>query len=245
MRSKHVPPAKAISMSKRAWIFCIGAALGSALWVGSEYGTKLRAKAVSEQRQPMGREPIVRVETYAAAVAASHVAGKTAVESNEPDRNVILNGRSEVPHVHSTPIDVSPGFELLLAPVVEPSDINPASIAVRQHRRLIAEERDAAWAARVEPRIRSYIEDALTAQGLNPQRIEPAVIECRMTACELQLIGPDEDNLNPARDPQDLIPRMVRGPLFADFDSQDLSMRMFALPDGRIGYLAFLPRKRF
>jgi hypothetical protein len=143
-----------------------------------------------------------------------------------------------------TPIDVSPGFESLLAPTTDPPDTSPSSAIVRRHRQLLTEVRDDEWAGRVEPDIRAYVEKSLTAQGLDPQRIQLSVVECRTTGCEIQAatVAQIEDGMKP-NEPQMLFGRMVRGPLAGDFDPRDVMVMVTTLPDGRHGYVAFLPRK--
>jgi hypothetical protein len=114
---------------------------------------------------------------------------------------------------------------------------------VRRHRKLSAEERDEAWATRVEPAIRDYFEKRFVAQGLAPQRIEFVVLECRTSGCEIQAAGPPEDGGKPALDPQFLLNTMVVGPFAQDFEAGNILMFSTTLADGRRGILAFVSRK--
>ena len=132
------------------------------------------------------------------------------------------------------PIDVSPGFESLLEPAAES----------RRHQQLQSEPRDEAWAPRIEDSLTSGIQDSLTAQGLNTQRVELHVVECRTSGCEIQAVGYAEDNQKPGVDLQLIVPGLMAGSLGNDFDREAQSMSLRTLPDGRIGFLVFLTRKQ-
>jgi hypothetical protein len=148
-------------------------------------------------------------------------------------------GRRDAP-----PIDISPGFEAVLAPTSEVAADrdNPAGIPVRQHLKLQMENRDRSWADRVESDIRAQVRNELMAQGADPQRIELPVVECRTSGCEVQAIGYPEDAVK-NRDFQLILPKVMRDAMGADFDSRGLTMMVTSVPDGRMGYIAFLSRR--
>jgi hypothetical protein len=141
------------------------------------------------------------------------------------------------------PIDISPGFESVLAPIAEPADTDPQSVPVRRHRKLQAEPRDEPWASHTESDIRAHVQEEVVAHGGDPHRLELVVVECRTSGCERQAIGYPEDNLKEGRDLQLILPKMMRDAMPADFDARSHMIMLTSLPDGRIGYIAFLPRK--
>jgi hypothetical protein len=143
----------------------------------------------------------------------------------------------------SVPIDISPGFERFLAPDKEPSDLSPAVMTLRQHRKLQTEARDDAWANGVEHDIRSLVEKELTAMGFDTHRIELPVLDCRSTGCEIQAIGYPEDT-RARKDLQFIMPKLFAGPRGAELDRDSFSMMVSSLPDGRAGFLVFLWRKQ-
>ncbi|HEU4625612.1 MAG TPA: hypothetical protein VFS52_12650 [Steroidobacteraceae bacterium] len=191
-------------------------------------------------------DPVVAGSPAAAPATTSQrgVLTETALSPKEPAPRETQPNSTGTASTKPTPIDVSPGFESLLAPATDPPDTSPSSAIVRRHRQLLTEVRDDEWAGRVEPDIRLYVEKSLTAEGLDPQRIQLSVIECRTTGCEIQAatVAQIEDGMKP-NEPQMLFGRMVRGPLAGDFDPRDMMVMVTTLPDGRHGYVAFLPRK--
>jgi hypothetical protein len=114
----------------------------------------------------------------------------------------------------------------------------------RRHQQLQSEARDEAWAPRMEAALRSGIQDTLTARGLDTQRIELPVVECRTNGCEIQGVGYSEDNLKPDVDLQLILPSLLRGSLAGEFDMDSFGMLMSSRPDQRITFLAQLPRKK-
>ncbi len=97
----------------------------------------------------------------------------------------------------------------------------------------------------MEPGIRGYFEKQFAAEGVDPQRIQFAVIECRTSGCEIQAAGPVQDSGKPELDPQVLVRKMILGPFANDFESNNTLMTSTTVADGRIGYIAFVSRKRF
>jgi hypothetical protein len=142
------------------------------------------------------------------------------------------------------PIDVSPGFEYLGKPAAEMKDTDFQWPNWRRHQQLQAEPRDEAWAPRMEAALRSGIQGSLTARGLDTQRIELPVVECRTRGCEIQAVGFLADNLKAGVDLQTILPPLLSGPLADEFDLNQFSMSMSVRPDQRPIYLALLPRKK-
>jgi hypothetical protein len=142
------------------------------------------------------------------------------------------------------PIDVSPGFEYLSTPPAEMQDTHPLWSVWRRHQKLQSESRDGAWAPRIETSLRDVIEDSLTANGFDTQRIELPVLECRTSACEIQAIGYAQDNMKPGVDLQSIVFAMMAGNLGNEFDRDGLSINMSSRADGRLTYLVSLPRKK-
>ncbi len=141
-------------------------------------------------------------------------------------------------------VDVAPGFESILSPDTDWADTDPRSIPVRQHRRLELEARDEAWSGRVEAGIRDSVQQELVAQGADTHRLEMPVVECRTTGCEIQAIGYAEDSLKEGHDLQFILPRIVNGAMASDIDPKKISMMVTSLPNDRLGFIAFLPRKQ-
>lgn len=142
------------------------------------------------------------------------------------------------------PIDVSPGFEFLMKPAAEMKDTDHMWINWRRHQQLQSETRDETWAPRMEAALRGGIQDSLTARGLDTQRIELPVIECRTTGCEIQAIGYAEDNMKSGVDLQTVLPPLLAGSLGNEFDLQGYILMMSSRSDQRLGFLVLLPRKK-
>ena len=81
----------------------------------------------------------------------------------------------------------------------------------RRHQQLESEARYETWAPQMEAALRGGIEEALTMRGLDTQRIELPVVECRTKACEIQAVGNAMDNMKPGVDFQDNLPAMRAG----------------------------------
>jgi hypothetical protein len=141
------------------------------------------------------------------------------------------------------PIDVAPGFENLKKPLAEMKETDPERHEVVRHKELESEPRDEAWAPRIESALTGAIQDSLTAQGLETQRIELHVVECRRSGCEIQAVGYAEDNGKPGVDLQFIIFQIMQSSLGNEFDRDALAMSLRTRPDGRIGFLVFLTRK--
>jgi hypothetical protein len=142
------------------------------------------------------------------------------------------------------PIDVSPGFEYLAKPAAEMSDTDSQWTLWRRHQQLQSEPRDDSWAPRIEAEFRRGIEDALTAAGLDTQRIELPVVECRTRGCEMQAVGYSADNRNPKADFQIVVLSLLREKMGDEFDLQGVILSMSPRSDGRIAFLVQVPRKK-
>jgi hypothetical protein len=140
------------------------------------------------------------------------------------------------------PIDVSPGFEYLSKPASEMTDTDAMWSQWRRHQKLQSEPREESWAPRMEAALRGGIQDSLTARGLDTQRIELPVVECRTNGCEIQAVGYYEDIKKPGVDLQLILPSLLTGSLGNEFDGY--SLMMSSRPDGRTTFLAQLPRKK-
>lgn len=142
------------------------------------------------------------------------------------------------------PIDVSPGFEFLSKPSAEMKDTDPMWTHWRRHQQLESEPVDETWAPRMEAALRAGVEQALTARGLDTQRIELPVVECRTNGCEIQAVGYAMDNMKPGVDFQDILPSLLRGTLEGEFDLSGFSLLVSSRADGRLIFLATMPRKK-
>ncbi len=142
------------------------------------------------------------------------------------------------------PIDISPGFEYLGKPASEMKDTHPMWTLWRRHQVLQGEPRDEAWASRQEASLRKAVEDSLTARGLDTQRIELPVIECRTNGCEIQAVGWSEDSRPGGFDLQHIMHAQLAGDLGNEFDREALSMMMSSRPDHRSTFLVHLTRKK-
>jgi len=120
-------------------------------------------------------------------------------------------------------------------------DIDPLRPIVRRHEQLQDEPRDESWAGPMETALRSGIQDSLTAKGLDTQRVELAVIECRTTGCEIQALTYPEDNGKEGVDLQSVLPTLVSGPLKQEFDGFP-QMFLSSRSNGRITVIAHLSR---
>jgi len=143
----------------------------------------------------------------------------------------------------SHPIDVAPSFEFLAKPAAEMKDTDSMWTHWRRHQLLQSEPRDEAWASRIEAALRTGIQDALTAHGLDTQRIELLVVECRTSGCEIQAVGFAEDNRKDV-DLQVILPGLLADSLANDLDRDEFSILLTARPDDRVSFLAHMPRKK-
>jgi hypothetical protein len=147
-------------------------------------------------------------------------------------------------HEAALPIDVSPGFEYLAKPAAEMQDTDSQWTHWRRHQQLQDEPRDDNWAPRMEAEFRRGIQDSLTSAGLDTQRIELSVLECRTHGCEIQAVGYGEDNMKPKADLQSIMFTLLSGPMGDEFDRNGLIISMGPRPDGRILFLVQVPRKK-
>jgi hypothetical protein len=155
----------------------------------------------------------------------------------DPDAEVAALGGQ---NTDQTAIPITPGFEPLLEPSPRDRSRSPPA-TLGQHDGLLAETRDEEWAGRIESGIRTFIQSRVTAKGLDLNRIELPVIECRTTLCEVQAIGFAADEDSP-RNVKRLAVEMLHGPLASEFSES--STEVIGMPDGRVGYLVFLTRNR-
>lgn len=114
----------------------------------------------------------------------------------------------------------------------------------RRHQQLESEPRDDTWAPRMEAALRRGIEGALTARGLDTERIELPVVECRTSGCEIQAVGYAMDNMKPGVDFQDILPALLKGSLGSEFDLAGFSLMVSPRADGRLTFLALMPRTK-
>jgi len=150
---------------------------------------------------------------------------------------------AEAPAI-APPIDVSPGFEFLSKPAAEMQDTDGRWFQWRRHRQLQSELRDESWAPRIEAALRSGIQDALTAQGFDTQRIELPVVECRTTGCEIQALGYSGDSVKNGADLEFILSPLLGGNLRGEFDMDGSSMLRSSRPDQRVTIFLQLTRKK-
>lgn len=96
----------------------------------------------------------------------------------------------------------------------------------------------------MEAALRGGIQDSLTSRGLDTQRIELPVVECRTNGCEIQAIGYAQDNKKPGVGLQSILPSLFTGSLGSEFDMQGYSLMTSSRPDQRLGFLVLLLRKK-
>ncbi len=142
---------------------------------------------------------------------------------------------------NALPIDVTPGFELLKTKASSLKDTDPTKSLLLRHEELRNQPRDPAWSERMEAALRQGIQDSLTAHGVDTQRVELPVVECRTTGCEIQAIGFREDNAKKGVGIQMIVPALLMGPLHSELDNP--LGRMSSLPDGRLSYIMLLGRR--
>lgn len=174
-------------------------------------------------------------------------ASATPVMAAPPDATagVVAAGSPKPPSIaeDAHKIVVAPGFELLSKEANTMKDIDPLRPIVRRHEQLQEEPRDENWAERMEAALRSGIQDSLTAQGLDTQRVELPVIECRTTGCEIQALAYPEDNGKEGVDLQMILPTLVSGPLNQEFEGFP-RMLMSDRSDGRTTVIVHLSRRQ-
>jgi hypothetical protein len=139
------------------------------------------------------------------------------------------------------PIEVSPGFEFLSTPDMD--DTDGRYLQWRRHQQLQSEMRDPTWAPRVEAALRNGIEDALTAQGFDTQRIVLPVVECRSTGCEIQALQYPADSMKNGADLQLILPPVLSDILGSEIDPDGTNMLLSTRPDERRAIFVELRRK--
>ena len=139
------------------------------------------------------------------------------------------------------PIEVSPGFEFLSTPDMDDTDGRYPQW--RRHQQLQSEMRDPTWAPRVEAALRNGIEDALTAQGFDTQRIVLPVVECRSTGCEIQALQYPADSMKNGADLQLILPPVLSDILRSEIDPDGTNMLLSTRPDERRAIFVELRRK--
>jgi hypothetical protein len=208
------------------------AVVGAVVWLSTRGGEQETEKAQAiPASAPASETPAPKAEAPAThRNAADIAAARPTVSAGAP--------------ADALPIDVSPGFEYLNKPAGEMKDTDPTWPQWRRHQELQSEPRDEAWAPRIEAAVRRVIQDSLMAQGLDTERIELSVIECRTHGCEIQAVGYAEDNLRQGVDLQSIMFTMLAGSMGDEFDRDALSMSMTSRPDNRLGFLVQLPRRK-
>lgn len=218
-------------MDKRiVWIVVGVAVLGAGFW----WMTRT-SDAPAEAESPSAATP----ESATPAAADRAPAASPAAATNEPA------APTSPPASADHPIDVSPGFEYLSSPAGIIRDTDPRWSNWRRHQVLQIELRDESWAPRMEDSLRKTVEDALTARGLDTQRIELPVIECRTNACEIQAVGWNEDSRPGGYDLQRILFDALAGNLATDINRDEFSIMMTSRQsDDRVLFLVHLPRKK-
>ncbi|HEV7608540.1 MAG TPA: hypothetical protein VGO61_14440 [Steroidobacteraceae bacterium] len=157
----------------------------------------------------------------------------------------LVNAASEVPSAPNAssalPIDVTPGFEMLNTKTSSLKNTDPRKPLLFRHEELQEQPRDAAWSEQMESTLRNGIQDSLTAHGVDAQRVELPVVECRATGCEIQAIGFREDISKAGVGFQMIVSALLMGPLNSELDNPHGTMSR--LPDGRVSYIVLLGRR--
>jgi hypothetical protein len=173
------------------------------------------------------------------AAAGRSVDGPSAKATATPAAASPIQPTNDLP-----PLDISPGFEFLNEPAGKMKDTDALWPNWRRHQQLENEPRDEAWAPGVESSLRDGIQGALLAHGVDTQRIELPVVECRTNGCEIQALGYQQDNGKVGVDLQLILPALIHGSLGSEFDADGYSILLSSRPDQRITFLAQLPRKK-
>jgi hypothetical protein len=234
-------------MDKRSALTIAGVAVVVAvIWLTTRPG-----ESPAESGPSPATEAGVAVAAANDAVASSPPLG-SAARAADPAKKTAAEASTAMPSgatptVQATgeilPIDVSPGFEFLSKPAAEMKDTDSMWTQWRRHQKLESEPRDEAWAPRMEAALRNGIQSSLMAHGLDAQRIELPVVECRSTGCEIQAIGYEEDSRRGGVDFQAILHPLLNGSLAGEFDISGFGLMMSPRPDGRVTFLTHLPRK--
>lgn len=194
--------------------------------------------AAAVQEPPVAAAPMPEVPAAPAPVASANPQAGTAAVSSTP------SAAPPMPGAQALPIDVSPGFEMLSTPASEMKSTDRHWASWRRHQELQAEPRDEGWSPRIETSMRQEIQNSLMTHGVDADRVEVRVLECRTTGCEMQAVGLMEDDQREGVDVQSIVGNLLKGNLGTEFDSSGPVVTRLRQPDHRTGYLLFLPRKK-
>jgi hypothetical protein len=221
------------------WVIAAIAVLGGLIWFFTRSTDE--SVPVAERMDSVATTPETGVGADRVATSLENASAESRVATVSESVSRLSSPAPAV--VEALPIDVSPGFEFLDTPASEMSDTNGMWPYWRRHQQLQSEARDEAWAPRMEAALRGGIQNALSARGLDAQRIELPVVECRSTGCEIQAVGYPEDNLQEGADLQLILPELLKGGLEHEIDMAGYGLMMSSREDQRLTYLAHLPRK--
>ncbi len=177
-------------MSKPIY-WAIGAVLALAIvWVVTQENESLpEAKAADASAVA---QTVMPMKSHSGDVAAANE-GKRGNSGTPTAANELANstrGSPPTPAANSAlPLDVTPGFELLSTKASSLKDTDPMKPLLLRHEELQDQHRDPGWSELMEDALRNGIQDSLTARGLDTQRVELPMVECRATGCEIQAIG--------------------------------------------------------
>jgi hypothetical protein len=192
---------------------------------------------------PTGQSPSASAAAQSVIPAKTQSGNVPAADARQPSSPAPLTAPRELakPASDALPIDVTPGFEMLNTKTSSLKNTDPMKPLLLRHEELQDQPRDPAWSERTEAALRKGIQDSLTAHGVDTQRVELPVVECRTTGCEIQAIGFREDNGKNGVDIQSILPALLMGPLNSELDNPHGTMS--SLPDGRLSYIVLLGRR--
>jgi hypothetical protein len=245
-------------MDRRMSVAIAGAAVvGAVLWLTMRRG---ETEALASHDAVPGGEATGDVTATSATTASSTTPAISATSATSPTNAPPARAKdqSPIPATHaaspdaspadraspSLPIDVSPGFEMLSTPASEMKDTDGDWSLWRRHQQLQSESRDEAWAPRIESALREGLQQNMLARGFTTERFELPVVECRTNACEIQAVGHVQDSRSGGVDFQQIMGTVMMSALGSEFEQDGYIMRMGSRPDGRMTFLAHLPRKK-
>ena len=223
--------------------WAIGAGLALAIvWVAMQsHGPSPAGQSPSASAAD---QPVTPAKTPSESVPAADASQPTSSGPLTAPRELV-NAASEVPPTPNAssalPIDVTPGFEMLNTKTSSLKNTDPRKPLLLRHEELQEQPRDPAWSERMEAALRKGIQDSLTAHGVDTQRVELPVVECRATGCEIQAIGFREDIGKAGVGIQRILPALLLGPLNSELDNPHGTLS--SLPDGRVSYIVLLGRR--